>query len=233
MNYVIRALQKKLPRAPLPFNRLCLRNYTHFDCPLVYSCCRYDSVCRDGLLVRESERCHVLSWPNEHAWVAPIASWRASVPAHSLISKFLRQHLSVPCARNGRTVKFFSPSPVLIRKIFENHQSDPVLIRLCKSWYVKSWIFILLHETKTLLQLFCLQLIIFGWRQNSSSGAFASSGKIDIAFWHFQNLTRQCLFCLMKQSTAGVILPLGESHSLDCSNDKDDTGYTWISIKSL
>jgi len=74
MNYVIRALQKKLPRAPLPFNRLCLRNYTHFDCPLVYSCCRYDSVCRDGLLVRESERCHVLSWPNEHAWVAPIAS---------------------------------------------------------------------------------------------------------------------------------------------------------------
>jgi len=45
--------------------------------------------------------------------------------------------------RDERTVKFFSPSPVLtlekiesdlvlIRKIVENHQSDPVLIRPCK-----------------------------------------------------------------------------------------------------
>jgi len=64
----------------------------------VYSCFRYDSVCRDGLLERESERCHALSWSNKHAWVAPRASWRASVPVHSLISKFLQQHLSVPCA---------------------------------------------------------------------------------------------------------------------------------------
>ena len=59
---------------------------------------RYDSVCRDGLLVRESERCHVLSWPNKHAWVAPRTSGRASVPVQSLISKFLWRHLSVPCA---------------------------------------------------------------------------------------------------------------------------------------
>jgi len=51
-----------------------------------------------ALLVRESERCHVLSWPSKHAWVAPRASWRASVPVHSLISKFLHRHPSVPCA---------------------------------------------------------------------------------------------------------------------------------------
>jgi len=44
----------------------------------VYSCYRYDSVCRDGLFVRESERSHVLSWPNKHACVAPRASWRVS-----------------------------------------------------------------------------------------------------------------------------------------------------------
>jgi len=44
--------------------------------------------------------------------------------------------------RDERTVKFFSPSPVLIklnpiliRKIFENHQSDSVLIRQCKIMY--------------------------------------------------------------------------------------------------
>jgi len=30
-----------------------------------------------------------------------------------------------------------------------------------------------------------------------------------------------------------LFLPLGESDCLDWSNDKDDTGYTWISIKSL
>jgi len=38
---------------------------------------------------------------------------------------------AVKC-RDERTVKIFSPSPVLIRKIFENHQSDPVMIRPCK-----------------------------------------------------------------------------------------------------
>jgi len=26
-----------------------------------------------------------------------------------------------------------------------------------------------------------------------------SRGKIDSAFWHFQNLTRQCLFCHQRQ----------------------------------
>jgi len=70
----------------------------HINCPSVYTCYRYDSVCLDGLLVKESEICHVISWPNKHAWVAPRASSRASVPVHSLISKFLRRHLSVPCA---------------------------------------------------------------------------------------------------------------------------------------
>jgi len=48
--------------------------------------------------------------------------------------------------RDVRTVKFFSPSPVLsnriesdavlICKFFDNHQSDPVLIRLCKIMYL-------------------------------------------------------------------------------------------------
>jgi len=48
-------------------------------------------------------------------------------------------------ARDERTVKFFSPcpvlfdeiesDPVLIHKIFENYQSDPVLICQCKIMY--------------------------------------------------------------------------------------------------
>jgi len=42
---------------------------------------------------------------------------------------------------------------------------------------------ILLHEAKALLQLFCLQPIIFGWMQNSFSGAFALWGKIKIQYF--------------------------------------------------
>jgi len=51
-------------------------------------------------------------------------------------------------SRDERTVKFFSLSPILIRKIwirsspdphiFENHQSDPVLIRQCKTMYFEA-----------------------------------------------------------------------------------------------
>jgi len=33
--------------------------------------------------------------------------------------------IGLPDYRDERTVKFFSSSPVLIRKIFENHRSDP------------------------------------------------------------------------------------------------------------
>ena len=44
---------------------------------------------------------------------------------------------------------------------------------------------ILPHKAKALLQLFCLQPIIFGWRQNSFSGAFASWGKIKIHYFRW------------------------------------------------
>ena len=46
---------------------------------------------------------------------------------------------------------------------------------------------------------------------------------MDTAFWHFLNLTRKCLFGIRGKSTAGVVLPLGESDCLHWSNDKDDT----------
>jgi len=47
-----------------------------------------------------------------------------------------------------------------MRRIFENHQSDPVLIRQFK---IICSIFILRHEAKELLELFCLM------RQNRQS----------------------------------------------------------------
>ena len=105
--------------------------------------------------------------------------------------------------------------PVLIRKIFEN-QSDPVLIWQCKImyFYFASWG---RRTTGAILPLAKYE------RQNSSSSAFASWSKVDTAFWHFQNLTRKCLFNIRGKSTAGVILPLGESDCLDWSSDKDDT----------
>ena len=118
------------------------------------------------------------------------------------------------------TVKIFqsqsSPNtiesgPVLIRKIFENHQSDQVFICQCKTmyFYFASW------GKKTI-------------------GAILPSAKYD---WLKAKYFQQC-FCLMGQnrhsllvfpkfnkvslgirgkSTAGVILPLGESDCLDWS----------------
>jgi len=111
-------------------------------------------------------------------------------------------------------------------------ESDPVLISKflkiispIQSWsaIVKSCIFIWPHEAKKLLKLFCLLPITIGWRQNTSSSAFTSWGKIDTAFRHLQNLTRENLLGIRGKSTAGVILPLGEFNRWDWSNDKDDT----------
>ena len=108
-------------------------------------------------------------------------------------------------------------------EIFQSESSpDPINLNPIQTWSanVKSGIFILPHEAKYLLELFCLSPIAIGWRQNTSSSVFASWGKIDTAFRHFQNLTRKCLLGIRGKSTAGVILPLGESNCLDWSSDK-------------
>jgi len=47
---------------------------------------------------------------------------------------------------------------------------------LAKFWKCQTAVLILPHEGKALLELFCLQANLFGWRQNSSSSAFASWG---------------------------------------------------------
>jgi len=54
---------------------------------------------------------------------------------------------------------------------------------LVKLWKCQKSASILPREAKALLQLFCLQPIIFEWRQNSLSGAFASWGKIKIQYF--------------------------------------------------
>jgi len=59
-------------------------------------------------------------------------------------------------------------------------QNRHCLDKLCKC---RKAISILPHEAKALLQQFCLQPIIFGWRQNSFSGAFASWGIIKIHYF--------------------------------------------------
>ena len=51
-------------------------------------------------------------------------------------------------------------------------------VKFCK--FCKQAVSILPDETKALLERFCIQPMVFGWRQNSSSGSFASWGKIKI-----------------------------------------------------
>ena len=50
-------------------------------------------------------------------------------------------------------------------------------------WKCQNAVSILPHEAKALLELFCLQLIELGLRQNSSCSSFASWGKIKIYFY--------------------------------------------------
>jgi len=45
---------------------------------------------------------------------------------------------------------------------------------LVKFWKYSKAVLILPHEAKALLELFCLQPIVFGGRQNSSSCSFVS-----------------------------------------------------------
>jgi len=58
-------------------------------------------------------------------------------------------------------------------------------------------------EAKALLQLFCLQPIIFGWRQKSFSGAFASWGKIKIHYfsWADQDWIGLMIFKILRIRT--------------------------------
>ena len=115
-----------------------------------------------------------------------------------------RRSYGSPAEMSG--LKNFS---VWVQSWFDKIESDPVLIRKClkiispiQSWSacLKSCLFSLPHEAKSMLELFCLQPNTIGWRQNSSNSAFASWGKVDIAFWHFQNLSSQCLFCHQMQT---------------------------------
>ena len=91
--------------------------------------------------------------------------------------------------RDEWTVKFFSPSPVqpsdkiesdpvLIRKIFENHQSDPVLIRPCKimHFYFASW-------------------------SKSTTGAILPLAKYD---WLKTKKFQECL-CVMRQNRPSLL----------------------------
>jgi len=119
-----------------------------------------------------------------------------------------------------------SPDPIKLNPIQSWSAEFLKIISPIQSWSanVKSCIFILPHEARELLELFCLSPIMIGWRQNTSSSAFVSWGKIDsTAFRHFQNLTRKCLLSIRGKSTAGVILPLVESSCLDWSSDNDNT----------
>ena len=159
--------------------------------------------------VRKKRRIQLQSTPwiriRFHLWCEPEMSglWNFSIRVQSRSDKI-------------------ETDPVLVCQIFENHQSDPVLVRQWKIMY-----FYFVSWGKKLLELFCLYTNTIGWRQNSSSSAFASWGKMYTAFCHFQNLTRKCLFGIRGKSIAGLILLLGESDCLDWSSDRT----IWISVR--
>jgi len=56
---------------------------------------------------------------------------------------------------------------------------------LVKFWKSQKVMSIFPHKAKAILQLFCLQPIIFGWRQNSFSGVFVSWGRIKVHYFRW------------------------------------------------
>ena len=116
-----------------------------------------------------------------------------------------------------------SPDPIKLNPIQSWSAKFLKIISPIQSWTanVKSCAYILPHVVKQQLELFCLYPTTIGCRENSSSNAFESWGKID-SLLAFQNLTRKYLLRVRGKSTAGVILPWGETDCLDWSSDKDD-----------
>ena len=129
-------------------------------------------------------------------FLSPIQSWSVkfqkncspiqSCPAKIDFSPDPVRSSPDPCSsllqtRDERTVKFFSPSPIQIRKILK-------IISPIQSWSA---------NIKPCV-LFCLM------RQNS---LVRQNRHI---LWHFQNLIRQCLFCHQRQKHCWSYLPLGE-----------------------
>jgi len=139
-----------------------------------------------------------------HNWSLTDLHW-----ARFLISSYTRQRWA-GCEIFQFRVQCWSEKiesdPVLIRKIFENQRSDPVLICPCKIMYFHcaSWgknAGAVLPSAK------------HDWlKAKYFNCAFASWGKIDTAFCHFENLTRQCLFWIFHEAWALLeLLPLGEA----------------------
>jgi len=103
--------------------------------------------------------------------------------------------------------------PVLIRKIFENHQSDPVLVHECKI----ICIFILPHEAKEILKVF-LPLAKYDWlkaklfqqcfcvmRQNRHSLlAFAKFNK-EVSIWHQKEKHCWSSFAIRRIQLLGLV----------------------------
>ena len=156
---------------PIPANPAALR-------PALFCSPAYCAACRPALMCSPLARpviqlaslriIHVFHW----------ATWSSSPLGPPALRLVLSVATGVSLAEMSELWNFsirvqswsdeIESDPFLIRKIFENHQSNPVLICPCEKRYsyFASW--------GTLLELFCLYPNTIAWRQNSSSIAAAS-----------------------------------------------------------
>jgi len=117
-------------------------------------------------------------------------------------------------------------NPVLIRQIFENHQSDPVLIRLCKimyfyfaSWGKKTTRAVLpftnydWFKAKYFQQCLCLM-----WQNRHSLSAFPKFNK-KVSIRHQKQKHCWSYFAVRRIRLLGLVKWQGR--------------YTWISVRSL
>ena len=160
-----------------------------------------------------------------------VFKWRQNSPSTGFAS-----WSRIDTTKDERTVKFFSPSPVLIRynwirpvlirKIFQNHQSDPVLIRQCKImyFYFASWgkistraIFLFANydwlKAKYFQQCLCLM------RQNRHRLSAFPKFNTKMSIRHQRRKHCWSYFAIWRVQLLGLVKWQGR--------------YTWISVRSL
>ena len=141
---------------------------------------------------------------------------------------FVEANCFILCNRDERTAKFFSPSPVLICKIFENHQSDPVLIHQCKImyFYFVSWgkrttrVILPFTNYGWLKAKYFQQCLCLMWQNRHSLSAFPKfNKKVSIVYRHQRQKYCWSYFAIRRIQLLGLV--------------KWQWQYTWISVGSL
>jgi len=138
--------------------------------------------------------------------------------------------------RDERTVKFFSPSPSLIQKIWNRSSPDRQNFWKLSVWsYLYSPIstmhFVLPHEQTNCWSSFTFNQMRLDEGKIVLQQCFCLMRQTRRSLWHFQNLTRQFLFSLQRHKHCWSYFAIMQTQSVESL--KWQGQYTCMSIRLL